>query len=384
MDYKVISGDSHIDLTWLPASLFTENAPAEWKERVPRVVEVDGERRWRAGELDLGGVAAVGSAGRSVAMLRGTDRQVDRMIATGLYDDGTKGFYRPTTPDLRIKDQELDGVDAEVIYPILGISRKLGDPELTMVVFHIYNEWVADFRKSNPDRFAALACIPNHDPELAASELRRAAALGLRGADFAVATAVKPLYHPSWDVLWSAAAECNMPISFHTTGMRPREPDPADAAALDSFFRATNLTMFQIGGIEYLASVIFSGACDRFPNFRFVLGEAGASWLPYACDRMDVEYEDRFQHLNLSMKPSDFWRRQGFTTFQKEPIVAEFVRAVGEDNLMWGSDYPHPDGVWPYSREVLEQDLGQLDEGIRRKVVCENAGRLYGFIGRNT
>ena len=381
MDYKVISGDSHIDLTWLPGDLFAENAPAEWKERVPRVVDVDGERRWRAGEIDLGGVGAVGSAGRSVAMLRGTDKQVDRMISTGLYDDGAKGFYRPTTPELRIKDQELDGVDAEVIYPILGISRKLGDPELAMVVFHIYNDWVADFCKGNPDRFAALACIPNHDPEMAASELRRASALGLRGADFAVATAVKPLYHPSWDVLWSAAAECDMPISFHTTGMKPREPDPADAAALDPYFRATSLTMFQIGGIEYLAAIIFSGACDRFPNFRFVLGESGASWLPYACDRMDVEYEDRFQHLNLSMKPSDFWRRQGFTTFQKESVVAEFVRAVGEDNLMWGSDYPHPDGVWPDSRQVLEQDLGQLDEGIRRKVVCENAGRLYGFIG---
>ena len=126
MNYKVISGDSHIDLTWLPADLFVANAPLEWKDKVPQVVETDGESRWRSGSVDLGGVASVGSGGRSVELLRGADKQVDRMISTGLYDDGARGLYRPTTPELRIKDQEMDGVDGEVIYPILGIGRKTG------------------------------------------------------------------------------------------------------------------------------------------------------------------------------------------------------------------------------------------------------------------
>lgn len=96
---------------------------------------------------------------------------------------------------------------------------------------------------------------------------------------------------------------------------------------------------------------------------------------------MDEEYEDEFHYFGFSMKPSDYWRRQGHTTFQHEALVADFLPLVGEDNVMWGSDYPHPDGIWPDSRKVIERDLGRLSEGTLRKVTCENAGKLYGLMG---
>ena len=96
--------------------------------------------------------------------------------------------------------------------------------------------------------------------------------------------------------------------------------------------------------------------------------------------RMDDEYEDQFHELSFSMKPSDFWRRQGFTTYQHETIVADVVHLVGEDNILWGSDYPHPDGVWPDSTQMIAEDLGRLDERVRRKIICENAGKLYGLL----
>ena len=83
----------------------------------------------------------------------------------------------------------------------------------------------------------------------------------------------------------------------------------------------------------------------------------------------------------MKMKPSDYWRRQGYSTFQKEGFVGDIVHLVGENNVMWGSDYPHHDGVWPDSQETIESNLKNLrDEAIRRKVICENAGRLYGFL----
>ena len=379
MDYKVISGDAHVDLTWLPANLFVDNAPSRLKERAPKVVETDRGPRWRVGDIDLGGVAWVGSSGR--APVKGVERRLDRMIETGLYEDGAKGIYRPTTPELRIKDQQLDGVDAEVLYGLFTVgARVYEDVELATFVYQTYNDWAADFCSKAPEHLAALACIPNHDPEEAVTELRRAAKLGLRGADFGVSTACKPIYHGAWDVLWDAAAECNMPVSFHAAGSRTRQPDPEDAQSYGRTAFAVSLSMMHMAGGEYLASIILSGACDRHPDFKFVLGECGVSWIPHLLVRLDDRYEDQFRELGLSMLPSEFWRRQGYSTYQDDAIVADIVDLVGVDKVMWSSDFPHPDGVWPDSRQVIESNLRSVDPETRYKVICENAGKLYGFM----
>lgn len=376
MDYKIISGDSHIDLRWLPADLFVSNSVGELKGLMPQVRDTPEGPRWYAeGANIIGrpGAIAVSLASRD----RGQSKRVERMFEAGFYD----GQAHPTTPDLRIKDQEVDGVDAEVIYGVLGMAAYVENPEVLRASFEIYNSWAADFCKTKPGRFVALACIPNDDPEAAAFELRRSSRLGLRGAEFAPHSSVKPIWHRDWDVLWATAAECEMPISFHTLGYKSRPPtDQQMARDYSLHYRATNSALFQMSGAEYLAAIIFSGALDRNPGFKFVLGECGVGWIPYVLARMDDEYDDQFHELGFSMKPSEFWRRQGHTTFQHETIVADVAHLVGEDNILWGSDYPHPDGVWPDSASVIEEDLGRLSESARRKIVCENAGKLYGLI----
>ena len=376
MDYKVISGDSHIDLRWLPHDLFVSNSTGELKDLMPQVKETaDGPRWFAEGGNLIGrpGAIAVSLAARE----QGVSKHVDRMFEAGFYD----GQSHPTTPDLRVKHQEIDGVDAEVIYGVLGMAAFIEHPEILRLSFEIYNNWAADFCKTKPGRFVALACIPNDDPQIAAGELRRAANLGLRGAEFAPHSAVKPIWHRDWDVLWAAAAECNMPISFHTLGAKSRAPtDEQMTKEYSMQYRATNSALFQMSGAEYLAAIIFSGALDQYPGFKFVLGECGVGWIPYVLARMDEEYEDQFHTLNFSMKPSDFWRRQGFTTYQRETIVADVIHLVGEDNILWGSDYPHPDGVWPDSAKAIAEDLGRVDERVRRKIICENTGKLYGLM----
>ena len=374
MDYRIISADGHIDMTWMPGDLWTANAPAKWRDQVPQVRQTAQGPRWYAEEKELGVFGGLGFGFNPVQ--RGYSKHVDKMFDVGFYDGGP----HPTTPELRLKDQQLDGVDAEVMYGILGIGMRLQQPELIQLVYEIYNDWAGGFCKTNPERFVGLACIPNQDPQAAAKELQRAASLGLKGADFAVSTAVYPLWHGAWDPLWQAAQECYIPISFHTTGFPVRQPsDEAMARDYQLRFAATRTTMFQIGAAEFLASIVFSGALDRFPGFKFVLGEAGVSWLPYILDRMDEEYEDRYYPLELSMKPSELWRRQGYSTYQHEPSVAKMIPLIGEDNIMWGSDYPHPDSLWPDSHKVLAENLAAFSPSVRRKIVSENVARLYGL-----
>ena len=373
MNYNVISADSHIDVKYLPGDLFVSNAPAEWKDQAPRIVETREGKKWFSEGTDLSARLPNANMG---FFERGFSKRIDRMFDAGFFD----GRSHPTDPELRMKHQDMDGIDAEVIYGVLHLGNHIESRELLNLIYRTYNTWVADFCKANPDRLAGLACLPNEDPEAAAAELRRVAALGIRGAEFAVSTAAKPVWHKDWFPLWEAAAECNTPISFHTTGLPTREPDDAETKEYTAQYLGTWLTMFQLAGAESLASILFSGALDRFPDFKFVLGESGVAWIPFILGRVDEKYEDRYTYLNFSMPPSDYWRRQGYTTFQQESTVPDVIQLVGEDNVLWGSDYPHSDGVWPDSQDVIAKDLGRLDDRVLQKVIRDNTGKLYGFL----
>ncbi len=374
MDYKIISGDGHIDLRWLPHDVFVSRSPAKWKDLVPQVVDTAEGKKWYVEGKDVAG-RPFGGLGNLQNPERGRSAHVDRMYEMGFYD----GESHPTTPDLRLRDMDIDGVDADVIYGILAMGSIVEDKELLRVIYGMYNDWASEFCNTNPDRLAALACIPNDDPDAAAAELRRAAKLGLRGADFNVGTAIYPIWHKDWEPLWAAAGETGIPVSFHTTGYPfRRSDDPKVDEEHRPQIRATLLSLFQIAGAEFLTGVIFSGALERHPNMKFVLGECGASWIPYVLSRMDEEYEDTLHtDLGFSLKPSEFWRRQGYTTFQHESHISQFINLVGEDNIIWGSDYPHPDGIWPDSLKWIEEDLAGVDENVKQKIICDNAAKLY-------
>src|SRR5439155_226705 len=191
----------------------------------------------------------------------------DRMAATGLDEDGKRGIRRLTDPELRLKDQERDGVQAEVLYGILGATRRLNDAEAAVELVRIYNEWLAGFCDEHLDRYAGLACIPNFPVEAAVEELRR---------------------------------------------------------------------VIKRGGVR------------------------GIGWIPYVLDRMDAEWEDQFKDLSLTMRPSEYWRRQCRATYQTDRIGIKLLDDVGHDTIMWGSDFPHPDGVWPDSSEFIERELRHL------------------------
>jgi predicted TIM-barrel fold metal-dependent hydrolase len=97
-------------------------------------------------------------------------------------------------------------------------------------------------------------------------------------------------------------------------------------------------------------------------------------------DRMDFEYEDQYKDLPLKMKPSEYWRRQCKATFQYDRVGTRLIDEMGVETLMWGSDYPHPDGVWPESEKYITEQFKHLPPDVTYKITCENAGRFYGLI----
>src|SRR3989475_6093871 len=196
MLYTRISADCHVDLCWLPPDLFSSSASLAMKDRMPYVTDGPKGPRWVTKKgANLGLVNGMGSAGREY--VPGRIHRSDRMAATGLYDDGKRGIRRLTDPELRLKDQERDGVQAEVLYGILGATRRLNDAEAAVELAEISNEWLAGFCDAHPDRYAGLACIPNAPVEAAVEEMRRVIKRGgVRGLEIANTHDIVPLWDP--------------------------------------------------------------------------------------------------------------------------------------------------------------------------------------------
>lgn len=378
MNDVIISADCHVDLIWLPPDLFTANASAAMRERMPYVTDSEEGPLWVSRKGARFGLQnGMGSAGRKY--VPGVIHRADRMAETGLYEDGVKGIRRLTDPDLRIRDQDLDGVSGEVLYGILGASQRLEDPQAATEVMRIYNDWLAEFCATHPNRFAGIASIPNHDMAAAVPEVHRVATRGVvRGIEVALTTDMKPLYDPHWNPLWQAASETKLPVHFHTIGGRKLDTTGmARLQARQAF--AVHITHFQLNMATKLMEVVYGGALEAYPDLRVVIGESGIGWIPYVLEHMDLEWEDQFKDLTLRMKPSEYWRRQCLATYQSDPVGVRLLDVMGEDNVMWGSDFPHPDGVWPDSREFLARETAGLPDATRRKLVGGNAARVYGF-----
>src|SRR4030095_8398211 len=131
---------------------------------------------------------------------------------------------------------------------------------------------------------------------------------------------------------------------------------------------------------EICASVILSGVCERHPKLTLVLGESGIGWLPYMLERLDDTYEERLaDDLGLKLPPSAYFKRQMYATFQKDFHGVRAMAEIAPDNVMWGSDYPHRAGTWPFSQKAIEGHFRVIPAAIQSKMLWENVRRVYGI-----
>ena len=379
MQYKRISADCHLDMIWLPPDLFTSEAPREFKDRMPFVTEGPKGKEWVASNgASFGLVAGVGSAGQPY--VPGKQHRADRMAEAGLYEDGKKGLRRPGVPELRAKELDRDGVDAEVIYGVLAAAAKLNHAEASAEMLRIYNDFIHGFCKVYPHRMIGLACLPFCNIDAAVKEVYRVAKQGARGVELSCSWDMTPMWHPMWDPLWAAINETQLPLHFHTfPSVDPKLRAQYTGNTLLAL-RFSSICMFQITLGDILTALMGAAVFERFPKLRVVFGESGIGWLPYLIDRMDNEYLDQYRDIKLKLLPSEYWRRQCRATFQYDRIGTKLIEDMGVETLMWGSDYPHPDGIWPDSSEYIAKQFSHLPADVTHKIVCENAGKFYGLI----
>jgi predicted TIM-barrel fold metal-dependent hydrolase len=372
-ELQLISSDSHVSE---PSDLWVERLDIKYRDRAPRVVlNPEGqEGAYFVYEGYPPHNLAIGlGAGR-------TPEELAAFLKTGTYADARPGGWDPAQ---RLPDMELDGVEAEVLYTTLGFRLFwLKDAGLQRACFRVYNDWLAAYCSYAPRRLKGLALISLYDPKEGAQELERCAKLGLKGAMiWCSPPADQPYSSEIYDPFWAAAQDLDMPVSLHAiTGM---ERIPWEYGAEQRAMRST-VTPHEIE--KSFSILILSGVLERFPRLKIVSAENNCGWLPYYLQRMDRGFA-RFGPsgtvtpwpTKLTLKPSEYFRRQMYCTFIDDSFGVASRHWIGVDNVMWSSDYPHTASTWPHSRDIIERDFKDVSEVEKRKIVRENVAQLYGF-----
>src|SRR5499426_162045 len=215
MQYRRVSADCHLDMPWMPPDLFVSESRRELKERMPYVADGPQGPQWVAKNgANFGLKNGVGPAG--APFVPGQNHRVDKMAETGMYEDGKRDIRRCSDPHLRIKDMDRDGVDAEVIYGILGAASRLNDREASNEMLRIYNDFLKNFCRHYPERQIGLACLPYGDIGDAVKEIHRVAKMGIKGLELSCSWDMEPMWHPVWEPLWNAVEQVQLPLHFHT------------------------------------------------------------------------------------------------------------------------------------------------------------------------
>lgn len=272
----------------------------------------------------------------------------------------------------RLKDLDGEGVWGEVIYPSLGIwAFNIRTPRVAKAGVEVLNDWSIDFQRKSP-RFVCAASVPLVDVDDAIAELKRASNAGFMCAFMPVEP---PFGRPDWrdeewDPLWAAFAETGVVIGFHI-GTEPHNPDERTGV----YFRGRggavmNYVETTYGGQRAVTKLIASGALDRHPDLRVLVSEGGATWGPFLADRMDEGYRQHGMGVRpkLSKPPSEFLYEQVYASFQHDSSAVQACTAMGWQNVMWGSDYPHYEGTFGHTQETLHELFDGVDEAASRRI----------------
>jgi predicted TIM-barrel fold metal-dependent hydrolase len=376
----VIDSDTHISE---PPDLFTSRLPKKWLDKAPRVVrnEDSGFEVWVVGEeqkvtIPLGHTAVAGWPEPFPAAPSGFDE-----IPKAAHD-----------AHARLEYMDSIRIWAMAIYPNVGgfgsqAFLGLGEPELMLACVRAYNDFLTDWCEPARERFIAIAAMPFWDVEASVVEIERTAKAGHKGVLFTGAPqdhGMPSLASPHWNPLWECAQAHDMPISFHIgsgeftgkewTSERTALYGPGGINAL------TSIGLFLENGRQ-ITDLLFSGVLPRYPDLKFVSVESGIGFIPYLLEAADHTFaygQVAKQRPEFVLKPSEYFARQVYGCYWFEEYApGHMLDKLPVDNILFETDYPHPVCLFGDVREKIEAGLGDVSHELRRKLLFDNAAKLY-------
>jgi predicted TIM-barrel fold metal-dependent hydrolase len=371
---KLISSDNHVNE---PRDLFTSRFPAHLKDKAPRVMRgADGGDGW-----SLTGAPPRRTYG--LEAMAGYDKKDYRK--SGLrFEDLRPGNYIGSE---HLKDMEIDGLYASVCYPGFGPSFYVHpDKEIAAAGFTAYNDWILDdFQAADPKRLCGLAMAPTElGMDHTVAEIKRVAKKGCR-AMYIPGSPSMPYNHPThYEPLWQAAEEHGITLCMHRNHGGPSDRNDWDVYSPDGV---------SIGGIvfRYFACVkpfsymVFGGVYERYPSLKMVGAEVDCGWVPFWVQTLvhHWEIQKNWGPVKLQESPAEFIGRNVFMTNVDDYVGFDLIKTGLYPYLssmaLFSSDYPHSATLWPHSRKVAAKMTQGMAPADTRKVLSENAARVFGF-----
>jgi predicted TIM-barrel fold metal-dependent hydrolase len=377
-----------------PPNIWVDRLPARYREVGPHVVYLPGGHPKM---IDRGYIEAPGTEGPPIAWWFYEDHKysVKRLIAAAgfspeeitlrgvTFDEMRPGCWNPKE---RLVDMDANGVEAQLCFP--NYPRFCGqiflwgkDRELALLCVKAYNDWMVDeWCADSGGRLIPLCLVPLWDAKLAAEEVRRNAARGVRAVCFSELPAyleLPSIYSGQWDPFFAACDETGTVVCCHIgsgTKQPVTSPDAPEAVAGTIVFG---------NSVGAMADYLYSGIFLRYPNLKVMLAECQIGWIPYLLERIDDVWETHrgWSHSQqyTTEPPSTMYWDHMFSTFFKDSVGIEMLDRIGAGNVIFETDYPHQDGTWPFSREQAAEQFGHLDQAVIDGIARGNAIRLLGL-----
>lgn len=354
----VFSCDSHIVE---PNDLFTANMPAELQGWAPNT-GVDGNVR-------------VTRLGERVVMKIEANFFEHKVKSDSEVETGRRGAR---DVNLRLADMERDGVAGEVIFPTLGLMvSRIEDAEASKVACAVYNDWIWERLNGLRNTLVPVALVPNVNVPDGVAELKRVIEMGFRAVLMPCALLDSaPQYNdPAWDEFFALAAKHEIPLLFHTAvGKVNIRAMRGPGGALFNYTRQMS------DAIEATAALVGGGVLDR-TGAKIMFLECGAGWLMSLGERMDETYEMHAPSIKpkLTRKPSEIVRDQVMVSFQNDPGFVYTLKAMPDHAFVYATDYPHSEGTFPFSRNIVANFMASPDatDEQKRNILGLNAAKLF-------